>query len=103
MQSSKNNSEVEIQEQILIKNDSLRTPKKCLKTKRKENIIISDSDSNSPSFKHKRTPIKRWIGPDYKLNLKSLGFGKELDSWIQLAKEKPIMSSIPVNINMILI
>ncbi|KAG9436912.1 Bloom syndrome protein isoform X1 [Apis mellifera carnica] len=98
LQSSKNNSEIEIQEQILIENDNLRTPKKCLKTKRKENIIISDSDSNSPSFKHssKKTPIKRWIGPDYKLNLKPLGLGKELDSWIQLAKEKPIMSSVPI-------
>lgn len=104
LQSSKNNNEVQIQEKILIETDSPRTPKKCLKAKRKENIIISDSDSNSPNFKHspKRTPIKRWIGPDYKLNLKSLGLGKELDSWIQLAKEKPIMSSVPVNINMIL-
>ncbi|XP_017882400.1 uncharacterized protein LOC108626313, partial [Ceratina calcarata] len=75
---------------------SPRTPVKYTK-ERNGNIVISDSDSTL-DFKRspKGTPTKRWIGPDLKLNLKPLGLGKELDPWIQSAKERPVMSPIPV-------
>ncbi|XP_076626851.1 Bloom syndrome helicase [Colletes latitarsis] len=78
--------------------DCPRTPKKYMRTKRKENIVISDSDSYSPDSKKSPqvTPKKEWVGPDFKLNLKPLGLGKQLDPWIQSAKERSIMSSVPV-------
>ncbi|XP_031836534.1 Bloom syndrome helicase [Nomia melanderi] len=90
-----------IKENNAIKSDILRTPKKHIKSEKKEGIIISDSDSNSPQFKsvYKKSPRKEWVGPDFKLNLKSLGLGKQLDPWIQSTKAKPIMSSVPVTKN----
>ncbi|XP_076302837.1 Bloom syndrome helicase [Lasioglossum baleicum] len=92
---------IEAQEKNLVKPESPRTPKKCLKTGRNENVIISDSDSNSPHFKRspKRTLVKEWVGPDFKLNLKPLGLGKHLDPWIQSAKGKSIMSTVPITKN----
>ncbi|CAL7945068.1 unnamed protein product [Xylocopa violacea] len=98
---SNNVRETKLQEGNVSENDGLRTPKKCSKFQRKENVIISDSDSNSPNFKHssRGSPKKGWIGPDFKLSLKPLGLGKQLDPWIQSAKGKPMMSPIPVNIN----
>ncbi|XP_024224893.1 Bloom syndrome protein homolog isoform X1 [Bombus impatiens] len=91
------NMQTETQEKYLIESNSPRTPKRCSNFKKKENIIISDSDS-SPNFKQslKRTPTKGWIGPDFKLDLKPLGLGKQLDSWIQSTKGKPIMASVPI-------
>ena len=98
-----NNVQTEVQKRNLVENNSPRTPKKYSKFKKEENIIISDSDS-SPNFKQNSKRItKAWVGPDFKLDLKPLGLGNQLDSWIQSAKEKPIMSSVPVNINMIII
>lgn len=88
----------EINEKRSIGNDSPRTPKKYSTDVKNENLIISDSDS-SPNFKHSpmRISRKKWIGPDFKLNLKPLGLGKQLDPWIESSRKKPIMSSIPVN------
>ncbi|XP_035730274.1 Bloom syndrome protein homolog isoform X1 [Vespa mandarinia] len=65
--------------------------------KKATNIIISDSDNDNSDSKEtvQMTPRKKWIGPDYKLNLKPLGIDKQLISWIQSIKEKPIMSSLP--------
>ena len=98
-----NNVQTEVQKKNVIENNNSRTPKKYSKLKKEENIIISDSDS-SPNFKQNSKRItKGWVGPDFKLDLKPLGLGNQLDSWIQSAKEKPIMSSVPVNINMIII
>ncbi|KAF3423138.1 LOW QUALITY PROTEIN: hypothetical protein E2986_00662 [Frieseomelitta varia] len=91
-----NNVQTEVQKRNLIENNSPRTPKKYSKFKKEENIIISDSDS-SPNFKQNSKRItKGWVGPDFKLDLKPLGLGNQLDSWIQSAKEKPIMSSVPI-------
>ncbi|XP_076748881.1 Bloom syndrome helicase [Xylocopa sonorina] len=98
---SNNVYEKKMQEGNISESDILRTPKKSSKFQKKENVIISDSDSNSPSFKHssRGTPKKGWIGPDFKLSLKPLGLGKQLDPWIQSAKGKPMMSPIPVTKN----
>ncbi|KOX69173.1 Bloom syndrome protein like protein [Melipona quadrifasciata] len=94
-----NNVQTEVQEKNLIENNSPRTPKKYSKLKKEENIIISDSDS-SPNFKQNSKKItKEWVGPDFKLDLKPLGLGNQLNPWIQSAKEKPIMSSVPFNVN----
>nr|XP_034193285.1 Bloom syndrome protein homolog isoform X1 [Osmia lignaria] len=89
--------ETEINEKKLIGDDSPRTPRKYSTDIKNENFIISDSDS-SPSFKHSPIQIsrKKWIGPDFKLNLKPLGLGKQLDPWIESSRKKPIMSSVPV-------
>ncbi|XP_076179692.1 Bloom syndrome helicase isoform X2 [Ptiloglossa arizonensis] len=86
------------EENTAIESDGPRTPKKYIKTKKKGNIVISDSDSSSPKFKSspKGTPRKEWVGPDFKLNLKPLGLGKELNPWIQSAKGRSIMSSVPI-------
>ncbi|KOC69612.1 Bloom syndrome protein like protein [Habropoda laboriosa] len=88
----------EMEEKKLIDRDGIQTPEKNIKVEREENVIILDSDSGSPNFKHslKQSPKKEWVGPDFKLNLKPLGLGKELDPWIESAKRKPIMSSVPV-------
>nr|XP_050869431.1 recQ-like DNA helicase Blm [Vespula vulgaris] len=66
-------------------------------TKKAKNVIISDSDNDNSDSKEtiQMTPRKKWIGPDYKLNLKPLGMDKQLISWIQSIKEQPIMSSLP--------
>ncbi|XP_053978074.1 recQ-like DNA helicase Blm [Hylaeus volcanicus] len=87
----------EAEDNKAIESDDPRTPRKFLKTKRKENTVISDSDSNSPDSKNssKGTPKKEWVGPDFKLKLKPLGLGKQLDPWIQSARGKSIMSSVP--------
>lgn len=68
-------------------------------TKKAKNVIISDSDNDNSDSKEtiQMTPRKKWIGPDYKLNLKPLGMDKQLISWIQSIKEQPIMSSLPVS------
>lgn len=94
-----NASKTETEEKKIIDSDGPETPKKCLKTSKSGNIVISDSDSSSPNCKSslKRSPRKEWVGPDFKLNLKSLGLGKQLDPWIQSAKGRPIMSSVPVS------
>ncbi|CAK9804897.1 RecQ-like DNA helicase Blm [Anthophora plagiata] len=87
----------EIEEKKSTNKDGPQTPEKSFKIEKNENVIISDSDSSSPNFKRniKRPPKKEWLGPDFKLNLKPLGLGKQLDSWIESAKRKPIMSSVP--------
>ncbi|XP_015186899.1 PREDICTED: Bloom syndrome protein homolog isoform X2 [Polistes dominula] len=60
-----------------------------------KNIIISDSDNENSDSKDtvEKSPKKKWIGPDYKLNLKPLGMDKQLISWIQSVKEQPVMSA----------
>lgn len=90
-----------VQENKSIESNILTTPKKSIKGVKGGNFVISDSDSNSPIFKRnsKKCPEKAWMGPDMKLNLKPLGIGKQLDPWIQSAKQKPIMSSVPVSAN----
>ncbi|XP_076249290.1 Bloom syndrome helicase isoform X2 [Calliopsis andreniformis] len=97
-ESLENISRTEIEETKSVDSDGPKTPKKYLKTRKKDDIVISDSDSNSPSFKKspRGTPKKEWVGPDFKLNLKPLGLGKQLESWIESAKVKPIMSSVPI-------
>ncbi|XP_033326889.2 Bloom syndrome helicase isoform X1 [Megalopta genalis] len=95
--SSQNNvNKGKVEEKKKIETDSPKTQKQIIRRARKENIVISDSDS-SPHFKssYRRTPQKQWVGPDFKLDLKPLDLGKNLDPWIESAKGRPIMSSIP--------
>lgn len=68
-------------------------------TEKVTNVIISDSDNDNSDSKEtvQTTPRKKWVGPDYKLNLKPLGIDKQLISWIHTIKEQPIMSSLPVS------
>nr|XP_003705470.1 PREDICTED: Bloom syndrome protein homolog isoform X1 [Megachile rotundata] len=98
-ESPKNNNvyKAETDEKQLIGSDTPSTPKKSSTDIKYEKCIISDSDS-SPCFKRSPTQIrkKRWIGPDFKLNLKPLGLGKQLDPWIESSRKKPIMSAVPV-------
>lgn len=61
-------------------------------------IISLDSDS-SPANSPKKTPTKKWEGPDFKLNLKPLGIDKQLTSWIKSIKSTPLMASMPVSEN----
>lgn len=80
----------------------LWTPKKHYNTmsnERRENTIISDSDTDSPNSKYnsKRLPRKNWVGPDIRLNLKDLGLNEHLSSWIEFIQQKPVMSTIPVS------
>ncbi|XP_076288509.1 recQ-like DNA helicase Blm isoform X2 [Lasioglossum baleicum] len=95
-----NVNKIEVEEKKTIGRDSQRTPKKTTRPVKKENVLISDSDS-SPHFKSSCTssPQKGWVGPDFKLNLKPLDLGKKLTPWIQSAKTRPIMSSVPVTKN----
>ncbi|XP_015430995.1 PREDICTED: Bloom syndrome protein homolog [Dufourea novaeangliae] len=91
----------EVDEKEAIESDGPQTPRKLIRTRKRENIVLSDTDSNSPNFKSSpKGPLKnKWAGPDFKLNLKPLGLGKQLDSWIQSTKAKPVMSSVPVTKN----
>lgn len=68
-------------------------------TEKVTNVIISDSDNDNSDSKEtiQKTPRKKWVGPDYKLNLKPLGIDEQLISWIHTIKEQPIMSSLPVS------
>ncbi|XP_072758211.1 uncharacterized protein Blm isoform X2 [Anoplolepis gracilipes] len=79
-----------------IENEHLHTPKKSNKQKAKS--IISDSDTDSPCSKYsgKGSPRKKWVGPDIRVNLKDLGFNKQLNSWIESIRKEPVMSTIPV-------
>ncbi|XP_029163076.1 Bloom syndrome protein homolog isoform X2 [Nylanderia fulva] len=81
-----------------IENEHLWTPKKKhISNKQKTNNIISDSDTDSPRSKcsSKESPRKEWVGPDPRLNLKDLGLNKQLNSWIESIRKKPVMSTIP--------
>lgn len=82
-----------------IENEHLKTPKKHTSNKQKINNIISDSDTDSPCSKYsgKGSPRKEWVGPDIRLNLKDLGFNKQLNSWIESVQKEPVMSTIPVS------
>lgn len=83
-----------------IENEHLWTPKKkSISNKQKANNIISDSDTDSSRSKYsgKGSPRKEWVGPDIRLNLKDLGLNKQLNSWIESIREKPVMSTIPVS------
>ncbi|XP_078047077.1 Bloom syndrome helicase isoform X2 [Augochlora pura] len=93
--SQKNISNSNVKQKKAVESDSPKTPKKIIRHVKKD-YVISDSDS-SPHFKssYRRTPQKKWVGPDIKLNLKPLDLDKSLDPWIESAKARPIMSSIP--------
>lgn len=82
-----------------IENEHLKTPKKHTSNKQKTNNIISDSDTDSSCSKYsgKGSPRKEWVGPDIRLNLKDLGFNKQLNSWIESIQKEPVMSTIPVS------
>ncbi|EFN70165.1 Bloom syndrome protein-like protein [Camponotus floridanus] len=81
-----------------IENEHLRTPKKHTRNKQKTNNVISDSDTDSPCSKYsgKGSPRKEWVGPDVRVNLKDLGFNKQLNSWIESIQKEPVMSTIPI-------
>lgn len=82
-----------------IENEHLKTPKKHTSNKQKANNVISDSDTDSPCSKYsgKGSPRKEWVGPDIRVNLKDLGFNKQLNSWIESIQKEPVMSTIPVS------
>lgn len=82
-----------------IENEHLKTPKKHTSNRQKANNVISDSDTDSSCSKYsgKGSPRKEWVGPDIRLNLKDLGFNRQLNSWIESIQKEPVMSTIPVS------
>ncbi|KAK2579825.1 hypothetical protein KPH14_007511 [Odynerus spinipes] len=91
MQESNVNDDIKVP-----KNDDIKIHKK-IDTKKSRNVIISDSESDKSDTMEsiETSPRKKWIGPDYKLNLKPLGIDKQLNYWIQSIKEQPVMSLLP--------
>lgn len=84
----------------LIQNNTVNSDNKAhivKDIKKKRNIVISDSESDKSDTNYgiETSPKTKWVGPDYKLNLKPLGIDKPLNSWIQSIKEEPIMSFLP--------
>ncbi|XP_008210070.1 Bloom syndrome protein homolog [Nasonia vitripennis] len=57
-----------------------------------KNSTLNHVDNNATLDKTS-SPAKGWVGPDYKLSLKPLGFDKNLDKWIESTKAEPIISS----------
>lgn len=57
-----------------------------------KNSLPNHVDKHAPDEKIS-SPAKGWTGPDYKLNLKPLGFDKNLDKWIESTKAEPVISS----------
>lgn len=55
-------------------------------------IKQSSSENDGPKASL-ASPSKKWVGPDFKLDLKPLGFDKNLVKWIEDTKNNPIISS----------
>lgn len=77
----------------------------CLEKIKKESpddeFISPDKDfgasrkTTSPKKNH--SPRKELKGPDVRVNMKPLGFDKELQNWIQNIKNNPVISETPVS------
>ncbi|XP_043472654.1 Bloom syndrome protein homolog [Leptopilina heterotoma] len=58
--------------------------------------LMSPVKKNSP-MKKLTSPKKELKGPDVMVNMKPLGFDKELQNWIQNVKSNPVISETPTN------
>lgn len=68
--------------------------------------LMTSVKKNSPMKKltsplKKQSPKKELKGPDVMVNMKPLGFDKELQSWIQNVKSNPVISETPVSFSLL--
>lgn len=80
----------------IVENGTAKSPTK--KSEFFSSPIKASSGKWSPKMSPVKSPGKYWR-PDFKVQLKPLGFDNSLTSWIQNAKKKPEMTTIHVNIH----